>query len=95
VKLVVDDEIGRRAMEKVGGRVDEEVFLNPEGAVRDTSRGSDLGERDVVRLVDEVLADSDLVDEGGRDELAEDLQLQGGRTSAKHQGEPKRRRGRT
>jgi hypothetical protein len=85
VKLVIDDEIGRRAMEEVGGRVDEEVFLDPEGTVRDTSGGRDLGERDVVRLVDKILADSDLVDEGGGDELAEDLQLQGGRTSAKHQ----------
>lgn len=75
VQLVEDDELGRRAVEEVGRGVDEKVLVDAEGSVGDAAGRGDLGERQVARLVDEVLAHGDLVDEGGREELAEDLEL--------------------
>lgn len=43
VEFVEDDKLGRRAVEEVRGGVDEEVFLDAEGAVGDAACRGDLG----------------------------------------------------
>lgn len=64
MKFVVHDELGRRAVEEIGGGVDVEIFLDAECSVRDAAGRSELGEGGVAGLVGDVLADCELVDEG-------------------------------
>lgn len=75
VELVEDDEVGWRAVEEVRGGVDKKIFLDSERAIGDAARRGDLGVREIARLVDEIFANGDLVDESGRQQLAKNLEL--------------------
>ena len=78
MEVLKDDEFGWGGVEDARGRMDEEVLLDSEGAVRDASSRRDFRVGERRGFVDEVFPDCDLVDECGRDELSQDLELKWG-----------------
>lgn len=77
MKLGENDKLRGRLVEQGRRRVNEQVLVDAERSIRDIASRCDFGKRNVARLVSNVFANRNLVDEGGGDELANYLELQG------------------
>lgn len=75
VQILEDNKFRRRVVEGAGRRMNEEIFVDTESSVRNTSSRSDLRVGDGGTLIEEIFTNGYLINKCGGDELPQDFEL--------------------